>query len=91
MMKKTLLIAAVALMAYASQGYTVSHNLEEHGLVADLNYIYDKAENPDNLAPIIKKYHELAQQGQVEISFEDLKALHEEMCALLAKESKHQF
>ncbi len=89
-MKKQLLIATLAMMACAGSIFAVPHSLKEHGMVEEVTHVYTSAENPDTLAPIIKTYYERIQQRQFDIPVQDLEALHEELCKIMAKDSKVQ-
>lgn len=89
-MKKQFIITAFALMACTSNLFAIAHDLKAYGMDASVTQVYEKAENRDQLAPVIKTYYDRIQQGNTEISFEDLKSLHEELCNIMYKGSKHQ-
>jgi hypothetical protein len=85
---KKIIIALFAFAACSSQVFAIPHNLNEYGLTETLNSVYAKAEKPEKLAPVIKKYHDRASKKQFDISYEDLKLLHEELSKVIQKTSK---
>lgn len=89
-MKKNILIAAFAVLVSSSNLFAVAHNLKDHGMVAGLTRVYTTAENPDNLAPIIREYYERVQQGQYDIPFEDFQKLYEELSKITSQGSRFQ-
>ncbi len=89
-MKKQFLIAIFVLMACTSNVFAIPHNLKEHGMVEGVTQVYTSAENPDTLAPVIKTYYERIQLGQYDIPIQDLQLLHEELCKILAQNSKYK-
>ncbi len=89
-MKKQLLFV-VAIAACFTMQAARQHNLQTNGLAARLKMLGAESKNRKNLPPIVQKYYARVQQGNYDISFEDLKKLHEQLCTLTAPANRLLF